>query len=202
VAVLAEDRPMREWRAGAGFVESVMLFKVPERFEREQRSVEAQIRDAFRGVAREGGTSWSESVIVDGDGSGRTREEARALDTERCWEDLVDDPAWDHEAGMGGFNFLDPIGYRYYIAPAMIRCVREGGGESVSFALDVSGDFKRGLGGLITPRQAHVIARFIRLMIAIHKAVGDDIYCESWSYAYRVYWRAWDRGTPLRETDG
>ena len=174
---------------------------VPERFEGERRSVEAQIRDAFRGVTREGGVSWSESVIVDGDGSGRTREQARAEDTERTWEELVDDSNWNHETGMGGFNFVDPIGFKYYIAPAMIRCVRDGGSEEVSYALGVTGDFTRERLSLITPRQAHVIARFIRLMIAMHKAMGDEIYCEPWSYAYRVYWRDWDRGTPLSDAD-
>ena len=178
-----------------------MWFEVPERFRGEQRSVEAQIRDAFRGVTREGGVSWSESVIVDGDGSGRTREQARLEDTETAWEELVDDPSWQHEVGMGGFNFLDPIGYRYYIAPAMIRCIREGGGEVISYALDVSGDFKRGLVSLINPNQAHVIARFIRLMIAIHKAVGDEIFGASWIFAYKIHWREWDRGTPLPDAE-
>jgi len=165
--------------------------------ERERRAVEAKIREAFSGVTREDGVSWSESVIVDGDGSGRTREQARALDTESRWEDLVDDKSWHHEVGMGGFNFLDPIGFRYYIAPAMIRCIREGGGEFISYALTVDGDFKEGLANLITAEQAHAIARFVRLMIAVHAAVGDDIYGEPWSHAYRVYWRSRDRGTPL-----
>jgi hypothetical protein len=167
--------------------------RVPESLRREQASVESQIREAFRDVTREDGTSWSESVIVDGDGSGRTREQARAEDTERCWEELVDDASWDHEAGMGGFNFLDPIGFRYYIAPAMIRCLRDGYGESIAYALTVDGDFKRGLVSLITPRQAHVIARFVRFMIAVHSAIGDDIYREPWADAYKMYWRQWDR---------
>ena len=174
-----------------------MESSVPERFRREQQAVEAQIRAAFREVTCEGGISWSESVIVDGDGSGRTREQARAEDTERRWEDLVDDSSWHHEVGMGGFNFLDPIGFSYYIAPAMIRCIREGGGEFISYALTVDGDFKEELVSLITAEQAHVIARFVRLMIAVHAAVGDDIYGELWSDAYRSYWRSRDHGTPL-----
>ena len=131
--------------------------------------------------SREGGISWSESVIVDGDGSGRTQEQARTEDTERRWEDLVDDSSWHHEVGMGGFSFLDPIGFRYYIAPAMIRCIREGGGEFISYALTVDGDFKEERVSLITADQANAIARFVRLMIAVHAAVGDDIYGKPWS---------------------
>src|SRR5687767_9365526 len=119
-----------------------MSSPVPEGFRREQQAVEAQIRAAFRGVTRDGGISWSESVVLDCFGSERAQEQARAEDTERCWEDLVDDPSWRHEVGAGGFPFLDPIGFRYYIAPAMIRCIRAGGGEWISYALTVDGGFK------------------------------------------------------------
>jgi hypothetical protein len=167
---------------------------VPERFRPEQECVEALIRAAFRGVTREGGISWSESVIVDGDGSGRTPEQARAEDTEGCWEELIDDPEWHHEVGMGGFNFLDPIGFRYYLAPTMVRCVRDGGGEFISYALYAGVEWKKEQLSLITGQQAHVIARFVRLMIAIHAAIGDDLSREQWSQVYRCHWRRFDRG--------
>lgn len=162
--------------------------------EGERRAVEVAIREAFRGVTREGGISWNESVVIDGDLSGRTREEARTLDIESRWQDLVDDKRWHHEPGVGGFNFLDPIGFRYYIAPAMIRCIREDGGEFSSYALNIDGDFKRELVSLLNARQADAVAQFIRLMIAIHTAKKDELYREPWSTAYK-YWRRWDRGT-------
>lgn len=165
--------------------------------EGERRAVEARIREAFRGVTREGGVSWSESVIIDGDGSGRTRKQARALDTESRWEDLVDHKNWHHQVGIGGFNFLDPIGFRYYIAPAMIRCIRADGGEFVSYALDVDSDYQRALVGLLNAEQAHAVARFVGLMIAVHAAKQDDIYGKPWSDAYERYWRKWDRGARL-----
>jgi len=162
--------------------------------ENEQRAVEALIRRAFASVSREGGTSWSEAEVVDGDASGRTPEQARAEDTETSWESLVNDPNWHHEVGIGGFNFLDRIGFRYYIAPAMIRCIQERGGELTSYALTPSGDFTREMWSLLSVKQSNTIARFVRLMIAMHIADGDRIYGESWSDAYKLHWRQWDVG--------
>jgi hypothetical protein len=168
---------------------------LPEHLINEQQAVEAQIRQAFRSVRRAGGTSWSESRVVDNYGSDEEREAARVKDTERSWEDLVDDPAWNEEPGIGGFNFVDAIGYVYYIAPAMIRCARRGGGEFVGYALTIDGGFREDQIRLISPKQAAAIARFVRFMIAAHEALGDDIYGESWKVAYKQYWRQWDAGT-------
>ncbi len=188
---------------------------VPEQFRAEQQAVEAQIRQAFRGVTRHGGVSWSESVVNDDRGDDAERAHAREQDTESCWEDLVDAPSWDHEVGIGGFNFVDPIGFRYYIAPAMIRCLRSGYGEFISYALTVEPEptglhvtghprwgphktFSRWRVSLITPPQADAIARFLRLMIAIHRASEDDIYGEAWEIAYETYWR--QRATDVHDT--
>lgn len=165
--------------------------------QREKMAVEAQIREAFRGVTREGGVSWRESRVIDGDGSGLTEELARELDTERRWEDLINDPAWIHEPGVGGLYFLDPIGFRYYIAPVMIRCIREHGDEFISYRLGCDAEFFDELCSLLNPQQAHVIARFVRLMIAIHKANDDEWSCRYWIEAYQKRWRRHDRGTPL-----
>src|SRR5262245_4001453 len=124
--------------------------EIPAHLKSEQTAVEAEIREAFKGVGRDGGVSWTESINVDlPHGYEDDRAAARAKDVEKCWEDLVDDPAWRHDMGVGGFNFLDPIGYRYYIAPAMIRCAREGGCESTGYALGIVGNFKEDLVSLI-----------------------------------------------------
>ncbi len=168
-----------------------------DRLKRERRSVEAEIRDAFASVTREGGVSWNESIVIDGDASGRTRGEARALDTEMRWEDLVDDANWNHEVGIGGFNFLDPVGFRYYLAPAMIRCIRDRGGELIAYALLVDGAFKQKKVSLFDDRQLCAVARFIRLMIVSHAAEQDVLFGEPWSKAYRAYWRQWDPGSSL-----
>lgn len=113
-------------------------------------------------------------------------------DTEKSWEDLVDDPNWQHDPGIGGLNFLDPIGFRYYIAPAMVRCTRVGYGEFVGYALTIDSEYKEWQVSRADKRQAGAIARFVRFMIATHSA--DEIYGASWKQAYRVYWRQHDAG--------
>lgn len=159
------------------------------RFKPEQDAVEALIRRAFRGVTREGGVSWSEADAIDSTCDESKWALARALDTEASWEELIDDPKWDYDSTGGGFNFLDAIGWRYYIAPAMIRCVRKGGGEFVGYALEV-----RDQGRLFSKNQNRATARFVRYMVDVHKAVGNDIYGASWVNAYEGYWKQFDEG--------
>ncbi len=106
---------------------------VPKHLEEEQVAVEAQIRAAFKGVTRDGGISWSETDSIDLHETEEQQAAARASDAEQCWEDLVDDPNWDEGIGVGGFTFLDAIGYRYYIAPAMIRSLYNGGVQLGSY---------------------------------------------------------------------
>ncbi len=133
---------------------------IPEHLKSEQQAVETQIRAAFRGTRRAGGVSWSESHEVDNYEGQERREAARAKGSEDCREDLIDDPNWDHETGVGGFNFVDAIGYTYYIAPAMVRCSRRGESEKVPYALTIEGDFKQDLVRLIDGRRARAVARF------------------------------------------
>jgi hypothetical protein len=168
-----------------------MAFQVPDRLRAEQRAVEAEIREAFRGVSRGGGVSWTESMSVDAREDPEECEQARRQDTDQSWEELVDDPAWEPEIMVGGFNFLDDIGIRYYIGPAMIRCTRTACGEFVGYALTdkINGDTD-----LFTERQAGAIARFIRFMIAVHAARNDNIYGKIWHRAYRAAWYQRDAG--------
>ena len=160
---------------------------VPEHLLEEQKAVEAQIRAAFKGVTREGGISWSESRVVDGYGLEEERAAARAQDTEQSWEDLVDDPKWREGFGVGGFCFLDAVGFRYYIAPAMIRWTRRGEGQAFTLERPVAGCLD-----LISPRQGLAIARFVRFMIATYAPENEDIYGNSWQDAYENHWREWD----------
>lgn len=169
------------------------MMGVPEHLREEQLAVEAEIRAAFRGGKRHAGVSWSESMVVDNYGSDDERAAARARDIDKRWEDLVDDPNWDHEAGVGGFNFLDAVGYTYYIAPAMIRCCREGcSGGSTCFALTMNADFKLGRIRALDDRHVRAICRLLRFMIAVSRAIEDS---EEWETAYDSYWRDWEGGS-------
>ncbi len=160
---------------------------VPEHLLEEQQAVETQIRAAFKGVTREGGISWSESEVVDGYGLDNERAAAKALDTEQSWEELVDDPKWREDFGVGGFCFLDAVGFRYYIAPAMIRWTRRGEGVASTLENPVAGCLD-----LINPEQGLAIARFVRFMIATYAPDNEDIFGYSWQDVYEKSWREWD----------
>lgn len=107
---------------------------LPEDLEAEREALIPEIYAAFAGVSREGGVSWSESVVLDNYISMNQRLAARAYDTDTSWEQLVDDPLWNSYAGLskflepdgnwrdyinstksvpgsGGFSFLDAIGF-------------------------------------------------------------------------------------------
>lgn len=171
----------------------LMPRECPPELRPEQLAVEAEIRAAFRGVTREGGVSWSETDVIDSYGDEKEQDAARALDREICWEELVDDPSsWVDEHGIGSFNFLDPIGFRYYMAPAMIRCTRRLYGEFTSYALMIDSEYTKNRVSLFTPEQARATARFVRFMIA----VADDNYGDAWVDAYRVYWSQFEPSPP------
>ncbi len=172
------------------------MLPIPERFQPELRSLEAQILSAFRGVTRDGGVSWSESRIIDHYGTDEEREQARKLDTEASWEDLIDSPAWTCHVGIGGFNFLDPIGFRYYLAAAMARLTRgdDDPDQVLAFVLNIDSDFSREHISLLTQDQAAVVARFLRTMAELYTAQGDDTGGAHFATAYESHWRQWDSG--------
>jgi hypothetical protein len=162
----------------------------PQPLAQERQRLEAAIREAFRGVDRRGGISWGEADVIDSYGSDEERAAARAKDTEPSWESLVDNPAWVHEWGWS-YTFLDAIGYRYYMPPAMIRCSREGHGESVCYALTMNNDYMLEKTRRLSQEQCRVIARFVRFMIRVHEARDDDIYGAIWKAAYDSHWHQW-----------
>lgn len=94
--------------------------------EKDRERLIQRIYAAFRGVTRDGGISWTETGVIDDYGTDEERARARLEDTDRSWEELVDDPRWGPDTGWGGYSFLDAIGFRYYLAPAMVRAVRSG----------------------------------------------------------------------------
>jgi hypothetical protein len=87
-----------------------------ESLEERKRALIAEITAAFDGVAREDGVSLHEAHVIDDYGSAEERAEARAMDTESCWQDVPDELI---ARGDSVLSFLDPKGFRYYI-PAYI----------------------------------------------------------------------------------
>jgi len=126
----------------------------------EQRDALAEIYAAFDGVTREGGVSWSEAAVIDGYGTMEERLKARESDTEWNWQELVDDPLW---RAWDGFNFLDPIGFRYYLPVALVRCVRDHD-DSIDFHLDLDREHAREQAGLLTAAQRNAVRSLILYM--------------------------------------
>jgi len=87
--------------------------------------IEAVERE-FADVTREGGVSWLEAYARDGGGSQDLYDLAKERDIETCWQELVDSTTWDIAEWSSNWSFLDPIGFRYYLAAAIIRELKSG----------------------------------------------------------------------------
>jgi len=163
----------------------------PDRLDHTRKFLIADIRKAFEGVTRKGGVSWSEAGVIDGYGSDAERAAARASDTESSWWDLVHDSHWDPDAGWGGFSFLDPIGFRYYLPAAMIRAINNGSSESLDLHLTLKIDqsaerqaWQRERWSLLNRDQRRCVIRFLRYMVE----VSTDYDSKWWRRALDSYW--------------
>lgn len=114
-----------------------MSDKLPEALRSRGRALTEEIYRVFAEADRVGGVSWSESRVLDDNGSDAERAAARARDVESGWQELVEDETWDPEMGVGGWSFLDPIGFRYYLPAAMVRCVKSGYNIGIEFHLNL-----------------------------------------------------------------
>ncbi|MBL8181881.1 MAG: hypothetical protein JNL64_09765 [Blastocatellia bacterium] len=76
----------------------------------------ALIHDAFDGVDRQGGITLHQALVIDDYGTQEELEAAEAYDTEDRWQNV---PESDISKNISIFNFLDPIGFRYYLPAYM-----------------------------------------------------------------------------------
>lgn len=187
-------------REGSGLIP----LELPDQLRGQQARVESAIRQAFQNVSREGGFSWSQAEVIDGNGDDVAMRAALSKDTERSWEELVDDPAWDDIGGVGGFCFLDPIGFRYYLAPAMIRHVLGRSGSTLEFTLTIWDKHQRRQVSQLTPDQNKAVAKFIRFMVARESWIvdrmrakygsfDDNFLTNGWQTAYDSHWKRFDQ---------
>jgi hypothetical protein len=166
--------------------------------ERERDGLLVDIAAAFGGVSREGGISWSEADVIDDYGSMEERQKARAADTERGWNELLDHPDWQDSPWMIGTRFcsFDGIAFRYYLAPAMIRTIEVGGDIGLRFHLrppessdtERSREYRRQQLTALTEAQRRCVHRFIEYMIAVAEAEGNPEDAGDWR---TVLWDFW-----------
>jgi len=154
-----------------------------------------EIYRVFADVDRVDGISWSESRVVDDNGSESERASARSKDVESGWQELVDDHSWTSEVGVGGWNFLDAIGFRYYLPAAMVRCVRSGYDQGIEFQFELPKFWLRkytlGKWSALNIEQQVCVKHFLQFMAAVS---GD----ERWERSLRSHWAAVD-GNPDTE---
>jgi hypothetical protein len=167
---------------------------LPEFMREERDAIIAEAYAAWKGVTREGGVSWTETTVIDDNGEMEERLAARESDIEESWEGLVTRSDWPGEDGAS-FGLLDPIGFRYYVAPALIRTL-EGEEIGLRFYLTIELDDHREYHlekwSLLDDRQRTCIARAIRLMWDWHGATRNLHEACQWQHAYERHWRSID----------
>lgn len=84
-----------------------------------------EISSAFEGVSRVGGRSWTDALAIGHMGVPHVDFPVAHREDDATWLDVANDSTWDPSPNFGGFGYLDAIGYRYYLAAAMYRAVRE-----------------------------------------------------------------------------
>jgi len=122
---------------------------------------------------------------------------ARAKDADSSWQQLIDDPAWFSPRGIGGFGFLDAIGFRYYLPVAIIRSVRDRRDHGTCFHLDIppQGELRRDYAleqvSLLNRTQCQIVAAFLQFMNRVpdwpNPYSGD-----AWDVAFLSYWKQFE----------
>jgi hypothetical protein len=161
----------------------------------ETEAMLKEIHEAFREMTRVGGVSWTESIAID-EYAEHNRAEYRAKDTETSWTELPDDPNWRVDMGVGGFSFLDPIGFRYYLPAAMIVAARGGYDEGINFHLTLPKKFLRehslSKWSLLDGNQRRCVRHFIEYMIRAYETRPEwheEYSLNSWRKAFDSYWK-------------
>ncbi len=140
----------------------------------------AEIECAFRGVMK--GVSWNELRVIDGYGTSEERRAARALDKDKTWQDVANDPLWnpDHD----GWSFFDPHGFRYYAAAAMTKALRERNHELgyFEFTFDRTGHYW----SEFSEDQFIATANFV---LAMSRMTGERFGRCRWREIYEKHWQ-------------
>lgn len=161
------------------------------------RAVETQIREAFKGVSREGGVSWSESYVIDDYGTMDERLAARALDRDTSWQQLVRARHWNRGHGAGGFSFLDAIGFRYYLPAALIQSIRAGHDMDICYHLivppptDRLHEYSVQRCSLLDVHQCRAVAAATRIMIVIDPLARVSGISD-WQAALESHWATFE----------
>ena len=158
---------------------------------RQLHELHVSLERAFGGVTRQGGQSWTGSIALDLMGVAGKDFTVTHREDDRSWQEVARDAGWDPDAGIGGWPFLDGIGFRYYLAAAMGR-VLDGGEVSC-----LAWQFRRPLKGasrrrfddrwILDPAQHEVAMRFAAFMLERTFQAGDQAEYDEWDAAIRSW---------------
>jgi hypothetical protein len=168
--------------------------ELPRRLVDDRNALIHQIEVAFRDVGLGRGTSWNEARALSGE---EVRVETRAERRESMpirWPEVAQDPNWTPADRLGVWCSLDPVGFRFYLPAAMIRCLRGGLAAGLCHALtlplqgDEESSFHRW--SVLDDAQKACVRRFAEFMRDLACESGQDEYEEAWQDALDGYWNS------------
>ncbi len=140
----------------------------------EAKAIIEAIRSAFAGVPR-GRITLHEAEVMDLYGTDAQRQQARLLDTDESWDEVLDRDVAECTTAL---SYVDPEGWRYYIPAYMVwslRYFREPRGmasDATIYTFDPHNDYaglrerQRSRFQLLDHAQSRAVCRFLRYMAA------------------------------------
>lgn len=155
----------------------------------ERDALIQEIHAAFADVTLDEGCSWAQTVSHDNwEYDEESLAKARKLDKDTKWTQLVDDPKWHPFPGIGGFNFIDPIGFRYYLPPTLVRTLHDNPEWYPGHLLSIIDHNFGECPDLFNARQMACIARFIAHMASLPNPEYEFDPTNVWADAITSFW--------------
>jgi hypothetical protein len=165
----------------------------PDKFEARRSALIVEINANFASVTLGNGLSWSQTYEIDNYEADEVIEAARTRDQDTHWRQLVDDPGWSPSPGIGGFNFIDNAGFRYYFPAAMIRIIRDPlSSNTLESMIGIIDRYRGLLSDLFDQQQIRTIARFVKLMTEHPVVIEEylDMPTNHWQVSFDTFWHS------------
>lgn len=177
-----------------------MIF-VAHRLRVKRDQIISLIYEVFDGVTREGTISWSQADL-EYQGTEEKFIAAGLMDNESCWQELVG--AQMFVGCSASWYFLEPGGFRYYLAPRMITGLLFGDDDCFEDILTCSEEFRESTlrkWSFLTAGQNHCIAQYIYFMAIRDRLCGTPGWPSDWEIAFHSHWHQFlkDSLRPLPE---
>ncbi|RYG27150.1 hypothetical protein EON82_00390 [bacterium] len=168
--------------------------ELPRRLVVDRNSLVNLIEVAFRDVGLGRGTLWKEARALSGEDVRVETPVERRESALLRWTDVAEDPEWAPGHRLGAWSSLDPVGFRFYLPAAMLRCLRGGASLGVCHALTLPmyGDDEicHHRWSLLDEAQRACVRRFAEFMRDLAHENGDEGEREAWQDALDGYWNS------------